>query len=121
VEAAAIQGPELLESGDFGGIAFDGHNIPGSTNTGSNCYIGTVFTEGFVGHITELRFFMDFFTDRDARINYLKLQGSDLPFEDVLATIEEIVLVGEEIHEGWNYYDLSDNPRKYRYYRMFNT
>jgi hypothetical protein len=63
---------------------------------------------------------MDFFTDRSIRINNLKLQGSDLPFDDELAVIDEIVLVGEEIHEGWNYYDLSTNPRKYRYYRMFN-
>jgi hypothetical protein len=121
VEASAIVGPTITESGSWGGIAFDGKNVPGPSDSGANCYIGTSFTDGFKGYITEFRFFMDFYSDRDARIGHLKFQGSDLPFDDALAVIEDIVVVGEEIHEGWNYYDLSDNPRKYANYRMFSA
>jgi hypothetical protein len=109
-----------VESGDWSGMAFDGNNIPGVTGSQSNCYIGTEFTEGFVGYITEVRFFMDYFTDRENRVRFLKFQGSNLPFDNPSASIEDIVVVDEEIHEGWNYYDLSDNPRKYAHYRMFN-
>jgi hypothetical protein len=119
-EDAPIVGPTITESGDWGGIAFDGENLPGPTGSGANCYIGTEFTDGFVGYITELRFFMDYYTSREARVGHLKFQGSYLPFDDSNLAIEDIVVVDEEIHEGWNYYDLSDNPRAYTYYRMFN-
>jgi hypothetical protein len=41
-------------------------------NFSSNCYIGTKFTDGFVGYITELKFFMDYFEDKEARVDHLK-------------------------------------------------
>jgi hypothetical protein len=69
---APIVGPTITESGNWGGISFDGHNLPGPTGSGANCYIGTEFTDGFVGYITELRFFMDYFTEREARVGHLK-------------------------------------------------
>ena len=47
-------------------------------------------------------------------VGNLKFEGS----QDGTA-YSTIFTVGEEIHEGWNYYDFSgDNVQKYRYYRF---
>jgi hypothetical protein len=48
---------------------------------------------------------MDFFDDRTIMENHLKFQGSNDNFASS-ETIEDIVIIGEDIHEGWNYYDL---------------
>ena len=52
----------------------------------------------------------------------LKLQGSNDG-----ESYTDILTVGHEIHEGWNYYKLeeelaaSDYPPQYREYRLFNA
>lgn len=72
VEAASIVGPTILESADFGEKFFDGKNLPGISGSSSNCYIGTSFTEGFIGYVTEFRFFMDYISNRDKQVGFLK-------------------------------------------------
>jgi hypothetical protein len=32
-----------------------------------------------------------------------------------------IFTVGDEIHEGWNYYDFNDATLKYQFYRFYGT
>lgn len=49
----------------------------------------------------------------------LRIEGSSDNFD---ADIEILAEVGEEVHEGWNYYDLTDEETgelpKYAYYRL---
>ena len=35
--------------------------------------------------------------------------------------INDILVVGTEVHEGWNTYDLSNELPQYSSYRLFNT
>ena len=95
--------------------------------TGANCYAGMAFRGGFKGMLTELRFFMDWFPDGSKYHGNLVFQGADLPFGYPGAAVEDLVEVGEELHEGWNYYslladedDIDSGPR-YAYYRLFNA
>ena len=41
--------------------AFDGDDLPSISGSGSNCWIRIDFTQGMVGALDELRFFMDYF------------------------------------------------------------
>ena len=74
--------------------------------------------------MVELRFFMDYFPDSSTYAGNLVLQGSDYPFL-YPEYIEDLVVVGEEIHEGWNYYSLLNEETqmgpRYPYYRLYNA
>jgi hypothetical protein len=126
-EEGPILGSILESSSGIGTLAFDGKNHPGSTDTGTSCYMGTMF-EGdssthFVGILSELKFFMQYFSNKDTYNGNLVLQGSNLAFDDENATPTTILTVGEELHEGWNYYKFDEwgiSTPKYRYYRLFN-
>merc|ERR1719253_1401095 len=68
---------------------------------------------------------MDHFTDKAVYKNNLKFQGSSDSF---VSDINDILTVGEELHEGWMYYklgntdlDIDIREPKYRSYRLFNT
>jgi len=132
IEASAAITGELQESTEgIGALAFDGLNLPGARNSGSNCYIGTKF-EGqnesryFVGVLEEVRFFMGTYPDKTVFNGNLKFQGSNEDFSETTGIID-IFTVSSEIHEGWNYYKLNEHmeasayPPKYRYYRLFNA
>ena len=121
---------EILESNPtvMQGLAFDGANLPGPTSTGSNCYMGTMFEGDATGFLTEVRFFMSYFSDIDVYNTKLMFQGSNDGFANPL-DITTIFTVGEELHEGRNYYKfqemvdamtISELPA-YRYYRLFNA
>jgi hypothetical protein len=77
---------------------FDGMNPNGWKSEAKDCYFGTYFREGYIGFIVEARYFMNRFT-RSNFVGNLRLEGS----QDGL-TYTTIFTVGEEIHEGWNYY-----------------
>ena len=113
------------------GLAFDGKNLPAPVNTDRNCYMGMMF-EGdesgyFVGILSEVRFFMNYFDEKDVYNGNLKFQGSNTGFSS--DDITDILTIGEELHEGWNYYKLEELlaettisfPPKFRYYRLFNA
>jgi len=54
---------------------------------------------------------------RASYVGITKFQGS----QDGV-TYTDIFTVGEEIHEGWNYYSFNDNnDLKYRYYRVYGA
>lgn len=84
-ESGPITGsPIQSDLGSNMGLAFDGNNLPAPTDTGANCYIGTMF-EGddsgyMVGILSEVRFFMNYFADRSVYDGNLKLQGSNTGF-----------------------------------------
>jgi hypothetical protein len=78
---------------------WDGSNQNGWTNYGANCYFGTAFRAGYVGVLNEVKYFMSRFT-RNHFVNKLRFEAS----QDG-KTWTTIFTVGEEIHEGWNYYN----------------
>ena len=102
--------PELL------GIIADGNNVPGITNSGANCFVGVEFERFNVGVVEEFRFFMDYFGNKELYVGNLVFQGSNDGFD---LDINDLLVVGEELHEGWNYYDL-DKP-DFASYRLFNA
>jgi hypothetical protein len=93
---------------------WDGSHQNGWTNYGANCYFGTAFRAGYVGVLNEVKYFMSRFT-RVFFVNKLRFEAS----QDG-KTWTTIFTVGEEIHEGWNYYNYpAGKELKYRYYRFF--
>lgn len=88
----------------------------GWTDTMINCYFGTSFKEGYVGVLREVKYFMNRFV-RTNLVGKLQFQGSN---DGVSYTT--IFTVGEEIHEGWNYYNYQTGEEpKYRYFRFLGT
>jgi len=128
-EVGRLQGTTLESASGMGTLAFDGKNLPSLSSTEANCYIGMEFesdsTTSFVGKLEELRFYMDHFVEKALYKNNLKFQGSSDGF---VSDINDILTVGEELHEGWMYYKLSNTDLdidirepKYQSYRLFNT
>ena len=95
---------------------FDGVSQNGWTDSKANCSFGTAFKSGYLGVLSEVKYFMNRFTISKIA-NKLRFQGS---MDNV--TFTDIFLVGLEIHEGWNYYNFADgNELKYRFYRFFGN
>lgn len=81
VKAGPILGEIMTSPTSIGNLPFDLENLPGIESSGTNCYIGTKF-EGdddnyYVGYLSELRFFMDWFPDITLYMGNLVLEGSD--------------------------------------------
>jgi hypothetical protein len=93
----------------------DGNNLRGYEDSGSTCYFGTSFSQGFVGVISEVKIFMKVFVKNNV-VGKLSFQGSS---DGV--TYTNIFTVDDEIHEGWNYFDYRENNLKYRFYRFYGT
>ena len=67
------------------------------------------------GILEEVRFFMDIF-NKNVIIDKLEFQGSN---DDFLSDVVTIFTVGDEVHEGWNSYEV-DKP-KFSSYRLHNA
>ena len=106
---------EFASAVSLEGILFDGNNVPGASGSAANCYIGAKFTDGFVGILDEMRFFMDYFPSKATFEGNLIFQGSN----DDFSTVNDIVTIDSSLHEGWNYFDLSKET--YNSYRLFNA
>ena len=95
---------------------FDGNYQNGVTDMSSNCFFGTSFKPGYIGLLREVKYFMNRFS-RKTFVGNLMFQGS---FDGVNYT--NIFVVGEEIHEGWNYYEYAAGSElSYRFYRFFGA
>jgi len=112
---------EFASLASLKGVLFDGNNVPGLSSSGSNCAVGfkltqpTAATYSKIAMVSEFRFFMDYFTNKALYAGTLKFQGSNDGFVN---NINTLVTVGEEIHEGWNSYDLSNVA--FSSFRIFN-
>ena len=111
-------GDEFASDAGLEGTLFDGENVPGLSNSGANSFIGKDFGSNNKGIVEEVRFFMDYFSDKSVLAGNLKLQGS---LDDFSSSIVDLVIVGEEIHEGWNSYDLDPSVAQFNSYRLFNA
>ena len=95
---------------------FDGNTVNGFQSTQSTCYFGTSFRPGYVGVITQVKYWMNTFVQSQI-VGKLNFQGS---LDGI--TYTTIFTVGYEIHEGWNYYDFTGaNTLQYSYYRFYST
>ena len=95
---------------------FDDIHQNGWTDTKANCFIGTAFKPNYLGVLTELGYFMNRFVKTDF-VGNLVFQGSN---DNI--TYTEIFTVGEEIHEGWNYYTFQAGEQNaFRYFRFFGS
>ena len=77
---------------------FDGISKNRNTDSGAQCNFGTYFKPGYIGVVREVKYFMNRFTKTNI-VGKLLFQGSNDG-----TTYTTIFTVGEEIHEGWNYY-----------------
>lgn len=102
--------------------------LPGIKSSGAGCYLGVGYRGGHKALFSELRFFMDYFPDKSKYVGNLKLQASDIPFAYNMGIVD-LITVGEEIHEGWNYYKIMDEDDvdaysvadRYTYFRLYNA
>ncbi|TNV88229.1 hypothetical protein FGO68_gene13028 [Halteria grandinella] len=94
---------------------FDGNYMRGfNDSTSATCFIGTAFKQGYIGVINEVSIFMNRFV-KDKYVDKLVFQGSN---DNV--TYKDLFVVGQEIHEGWNYYNFeSGDEHSFRFFRFF--
>lgn len=80
--------------------------------------MGVKYRENHVGVLNEISFFMDEFSINSI-VGYLRIEGSS---DNFVNSVEVLAEVGEEVHEGWNYYKLVNEETgeepKYQYYRL---
>ena len=92
---------------------FDGSNQNGWTSEAAKCFFGTSFKVGYIGVISEVKYFMSRF-NRTNFVDKLRFEGS----QDGI-TYSTIFTVSQEIHEGWNTYNYQGKELRYRFYRFY--
>lgn len=100
-------------------LAFNDRSLPSIQGSKANCYVGVKFHKGYKGVLQEMSFFLDYF-DVNKINNSLKFQGSNDGF---VAETVDLLTMTEDVHEGWNYFDmkdLTDGIPKYGAYRLHN-
>jgi hypothetical protein len=96
-------------------LVFDNNllNNAGDT-TAADCTIGAEFRDGFVGLISQVRWFMSDIADKSVFNATTKFQGSNDG-----ATYSDLFTFDDNLHEGWNYHKWEDAQEpKYRFYRF---
>jgi hypothetical protein len=86
-------------------------------DSGSNCHIGMEFKSGFIGQISQVKFYLSNINTATFT-NNLKFQGSmDKNSWSDLFTVDE------NVHEGWNYHKWNDAASypKFRAYRFYGS
>lgn len=116
-----VQESEDLRSDRFFGSnanylkAFDDNNGEGPGDFTSNCHIGMEFNQGFVGILSQVKFFLKK-VNLATFTNNLEFQGSNDG-----ASWSNIFTTDGNVHEGWNYkkFDEPASRPTYRVYRFF--
>lgn len=118
---------QSLNSGVYFGasdanLAFDGSVFTRVNTNDKVCELGMEFKEGYVGILQQAKFFINYITDRTQYEKNLMFEGSNDG-----ETYDELFIVDENVHEGWNVHDFEENDLTgddkksypaYRYYRM---
>jgi hypothetical protein len=110
---------ENLNSGIYFGadsakLAFDGSIYTVPSETSSSGVIGMQFLPGFVGLISQVKYFIgEIPADRARYVDNVAFEGS-LDGE----TYTELFRADRNVHEGWNYYNWDDSYPQYRFYRF---
>jgi len=99
-------------------IAFDGSIFTRVDDNAATCQLGMEFKEGYVGSLQQVKYFINYISDRAQYENNLVFEGyneRDAAGEGVT----EIFRVEGEVHEGWNYVDFEEGEYpNFRFYRM---
>jgi len=112
-----------LNSGVYFGVsdaktAFDGSVFTRVNDNGNKCIIGMEFKEGYVGSLKQVKYFINYITNRDQYEGNLVFEG----YNEKDATgdkVKEIFKVDQSVHEGWNYVDFEEGKYpNYRFYRF---
>lgn len=112
---------EDLKSGNYFGsnanylLAFDDNNGVGPNDNSASCHIGMKFNPGFVGILSQVKFFLNN-VDLATFNGNLVFQGSN-----DLSSWTDLYTADGNIHEGWNYkkFDTPSTQPSYRAYRFF--
>ncbi len=88
--------------------SLDDSILPSIQDSTNGCFVGVQFGAGYVGVVNEVSFFLDEF-NVDLVVDHLQIQGST---DNFVSSIETLVTVGLEAHEGWNFYDLTESSTK---------
>jgi hypothetical protein len=76
------------------------------------------FKEGYVGAIQQVKYFINYISDRKQYENNLVFEGYNERDAEGEA-VTELFKVGESVHEGWNYVDFEEGLYpNFRFYRM---
>lgn len=97
--------------------AFDDNLGAGTDDLAANCHVGMKFNEGFVGQISQVKFYLKNI-NKDAFNNTLIFQGSN-----DMTTWTDLFTTDMNVHEGWNYKKWEDSTAypKYKAFRFFGT
>lgn len=110
-----LLGTPFASNASLSMAVWDNNLQKGFTDGAKNCFFGTAFRVGYVGLVNEVKFFMTRFT-RSNFVSRLVFQGSMDG-----KTYTNIFIVGNEIHEGWNYYTYGPGSElQYRFYRFYS-
>jgi len=76
------------------------------------------FKEGYVGSLTQMKYFINYVTNRDQYEGNLVFEGYNEKDAEGDA-VTELYRVQGEVHEGWNYVDFDEGKQpNFRYYRF---
>jgi hypothetical protein len=102
---------------DSAKLAFDGSIYTVPSETSKSGIIGMQFLPGFVGLISQVKYFIaEIPSDRGRYVDNVAFEGS-MDGE----TYTELFRADRNVHEGWNYYQwdgATDVKPQYRYYRF---
>lgn len=97
---------------------FDGNLLKNPKPTAANSFAGFDFGEGYVGLLSQIKFFMGQYSSKTTYEGKLSFEGSNDN-----STYTNIFTANSSLNEGWNYHTYSnaaDYPG-YRYYRFFGS
>jgi hypothetical protein len=99
-------------------IAFDGSVFTRVDDNSNNCIVGMEFKENYVGSLQQVKYFINYITNRDQYEGNLVFEGYNEKDAEGEA-VTKIFEVGPEVHEGWNYQDFEEGSYpNFRFYRM---
>jgi hypothetical protein len=116
VESAyKITGTATSFPSDFAKLAFDGITNVSPTSTGS-CHVQVKFTDGMVGRVTKVRYFMNRMVNKQTNfVNIMKFQSSSDG-----STWTDVFAAATDMREGWNEYTQTSVLKK-QYYRFYSS
>lgn len=98
--------------------AFDGSVFTRVDENGSTCKLGMEFKEGYVGQLSQVKYFINYISNRAQYADNLVFEGYNTA-DATGADVHFLFNVTNSVHEGWNYHTFDPaNKPNYRYYRF---
>jgi hypothetical protein len=98
--------------------AFDGSVFTRVDNNDKTCVVGMEFKQGYVGSLQQVKYFINYITNRDQYEDNLVFEGYNEKDAEGEA-VTELFKVDQKVHEGWNYVEFEEGSYpNFRYYRF---